>query len=78
MVVVVVTVVVVVDWQTLPLHVKGATQSTFVVQLVLHPPTVQAYGEQDDIVPEVQVPLPLQVLALVNVSPLHGVVAFGS
>jgi len=73
----VIVVVVVLDWQTPPLHVKGAIQSALPAQLVLQPPTVQTYGEHDDIVPELQVPLPSQVLGLVNVSPLHDAAAQG-
>ena len=67
-VVVVLVVVVVVDWQPFPLHVKGAIQSAVVAQLVLQLVAPHTYGEHDDIVPAVQLPLPSQVLALVCVS----------
>jgi len=71
------------DAQTLPcasfatqipeLQIFPTTQSALVAQVVLQavPPGLQVYGEQLVVNPAWQVPLPLQVLALVNVLPEH-------
>jgi hypothetical protein len=55
-----------------PWHVNGVTQSVFAVQVVLHAPATQAYGEQPGpVVGATHIPAPLQVDGASNVDPLH-------
>jgi hypothetical protein len=46
-------------------------QSALLVQLVLHAPVPQVYGEHEEVVGVPQVPAPLQVAAAVSVDPVQ-------